>query len=149
MPLDMSCRTPCCRSGRRQAGQALRKLVPRSLHASWKPPASRRDPVQLLIDSNRHLLSHLLPLRNERMRASPFTFLRGSAALMAADLAETPTSGLPAQSCGDCHLANFGAFFSPEGTPLFDVNDFDETLPAPFEWDGSALHPPRSWMQGA
>jgi uncharacterized protein (DUF2252 family) len=120
---------------RRQAGQALRKVIPRSLHASWKAPASRRDPVQTLIDSDRHLLSHLLPIRYGRMRASPFTFLRGAASVMAADLAETPTSGLWAQSCGDCHLANFGTFASPGGAPVFDVNDFDETLPAPFEWD--------------
>ena len=120
---------------RRQAGQALRKVVPRSLHASWKPPANRRDPIQTLIDSDRHLLSHLLPIRYGRMRTSPFTFMRGTAAIMAADLAQTPTSGLWAQSCGDCHLANFGTFASPEGTPVFDVNDFDETLPAPFEWD--------------
>jgi uncharacterized protein (DUF2252 family) len=120
---------------RRQAGQALRKVVPRSLHASWKPPPNRRDPIQTLIDSDRHLLSHLLPIRFGRMRASPFTFMRGAASIMAADLAETPTSGLWAQSCGDCHLANFGTFASPEGTPVFDVNDFDETLPAPFEWD--------------
>ena len=120
---------------RRQAGQALRKVVPRSLQAAWKPPANRRDPVQLLIESNRHLLSHLLPLRYGRMRASPFAFLRGSAAIMAADLAHTLGVGIRVQSCGDCHLANFGTFASPEGTPVFDVNDFDETLPAPFEWD--------------
>ena len=120
---------------RRQAGQALRKVVPRSLHASWKPPSGRRDPIQTLIDSDRHLLARLLPIRYGRMRASPFTFMRGAAAIMAADLAETPASGLWAQSCGDCHLANFGTFASPVGTPVFDVNDFDETLPAPFEWD--------------
>ena len=120
---------------RRQAGQALRKVAPRSVHASWKPPPSRRDPVQTLIDTDRHRLSHLLPIRYGRMRVSPFAFLRGSAAVMAADLAETPASGLWAQSCGDCHLANFGTLASPEGTPIFDVNDFDETLPAPFEWD--------------
>ncbi len=120
---------------RRQAGQALRKVVPRSLHASWKPSVNRRDPIQTLIDSDRHLLSHLLPIRYGRMRASPFTFLRGAASVMAADLAETPTSGLWTQSCGDCHLANFGTFASPDGAPVFDVNDFDETLPAPFEWD--------------
>ncbi|HEY3848388.1 MAG TPA: DUF2252 domain-containing protein [Acetobacteraceae bacterium] len=120
---------------RRQAGQVLRKVVPRSLHASWKPRFDRRDPVQTLIDSDRHLLSHLLPIRYGRMRASPFAFMRGAAAVMAADLAQMPTSGLWAQSCGDCHLANFGTFASPEGMPVFDVNDFDETLPAPFEWD--------------
>src|SRR3984885_12413784 len=120
---------------RRQAGQVLRKVLPRSLHATWKPSPNRRDPIQTLIDNDRHLLSPLLPIRYGRMRASPFTFMRGAAAIMAADLAETPASGLWAQSCGDCHLANFGTFASPEGTPVFDVNDFDETLPAPFEWD--------------
>jgi len=126
-------------SERRQAGQALRKVVPRSLHASWKAPSNRRDPVQTLIDTDRHRLSHLLPIRYGRMRASPFAFMRGSAAVMAADLAETPASGLSAQSCGDCHLGNFGTFASPEGTPVFDINDFDETLPAPFEWDVKRL----------
>ncbi len=120
---------------RRQAGQALRKVVPRSLHASWTPPSDRHDPVRTLIDGDRHRLSRLLPIRYGRMRASPFTFMRGGAAIMAADLAGTPISGLRAQSCGDCHLANFGTFASPEGAPVFDVNDFDETLPAPFEWD--------------
>ncbi len=120
---------------RRQAGQALRKIVPRSLHATWKPAVNRRDPVQLLIESNRHLLSHLVPLRYGRMRASPFAFLRGSAAIMAADLAQTHNLGLRVQSCGDCHLANFAMFAAPDGTPVFDLNDFDETLPAPFEWD--------------
>src|ERR1700749_4633994 len=120
---------------RRQAGQALRKVVPRSLHASWKPPASRRDPVQTLIDTDRHRLSHLLPIRYGRMSGSAFACLRCSASIIAADLAETPASGLWAQSCGACHLANFGTFASPEGAPVFDINHFDETLPAPFEWD--------------
>ena len=124
---------------RRQAGQALRKLVPRSLHAVWRPPSERADPVQLIIDGDRHRLSHLLPLRYERMRGSAFAFMRGTSAIMAADLAGTPASGLRVQSCGDCHLANFGTFASPEGTPVFDVNDFDETLPAPFEWDVKRL----------
>jgi uncharacterized protein (DUF2252 family) len=120
---------------RRQAGQTLRKVVPRSLHAVWKPSSTRHDPIQTLIENDRHLLSHLLPIRYGRMRASPFAFMRGGAAIMAADLAETPTSGLWTQACGDCHLANFGTFASPEGAPVFDVTDFDETLPAPFEWD--------------
>ncbi|MBV9251133.1 MAG: DUF2252 domain-containing protein [Acetobacteraceae bacterium] len=120
---------------RKRAGRGLRKVVPRRLHADWHPPANRRDPIQILIENTRHMVSHLLPLRYERMRASPFAFLRGSAAIMAADMATTTTSGLWVQSCGDCHLANFGTFASAEGTPVFDVNDFDETLPAPFEWD--------------
>ena len=120
---------------RRQAGQNLRKLVPRSLHATWTPPADREDPVKRLIETDRHRISHLLPIRYDRMRAAPLAFLRGAAAIMAADLAATPASGLWVQACGDCHLNNFGAFASPEGTAVFDVNDFDETLPAPFEWD--------------
>jgi len=120
---------------RRQAGQSLRKQVPRSLHAHWSPPPARRDPVDILIETGRSRIASLLPIRYERMRASAFGFFRGSAAIMAADLAHTPISGLWVQACGDCHLANFGTFSSPEGTPVFDCNDFDETLPAPFEWD--------------
>jgi uncharacterized protein (DUF2252 family) len=122
-------------AARRQAGHALRKLVPRSLHAAWTPAADRRDPVQVLIESGLHRIPSLLPIRYGRMRVSPFSFLRGAAAIMAADLAGTPSSGLVVQSCGDCHHLNFGTFLSPEGVPVFDVNDFDETLPAPFEWD--------------
>jgi len=120
---------------RRQAGQALRKAVPRGVHVHWVPSATRRDPVDILIESGRHRIASLLPIRYDRMHASPFAFFRGAAAIMAADLADTPTTGLWVQACGDCHLANFGTFSSPEGTPVFDVNDFDETLPAPFEWD--------------
>ena len=120
---------------RRQLGQALRKIVPRSAHAHWAPAAARRDPVDMLIESGRHRIARLLPIRYDRMRATPFGFFRGGAAIMNADLADTPTTGLWVQACGDCHLANFGTFASPEGIPVFDVNDFDETLPAPFEWD--------------
>jgi uncharacterized protein (DUF2252 family) len=124
---------------RRQAGQALRKVVPRMMHAHWAPSASRRDPVDILVETGRHRIASLLPIRYDRMRASAFGFFRGGAAIMAADLADTPVTGLWAQACGDCHLANFGTFASPEGTPVFDVNDFDETLPAPFEWDVKRL----------
>jgi uncharacterized protein (DUF2252 family) len=120
---------------RRLAGRALRKIVPRSLHADWKAPANRPDPIDILIESGRHRIADLLPIRYERMRSSPFAFMRGAAAVMAADLAATPSTGLWVQASGDCHMANFGTFASPEGTPVFDVNDFDETLPAPFEWD--------------
>ena len=120
---------------RRQAGQALRKIVPRSAHAQWTPKPTRRDPVDILIESSRHRIGSLLPIRYDRMRSTAFTFFRGAAAIMAADLATMPTTDLSVQACGDCHLANFGTFASPEGTPIFDVNDFDETLPAPFEWD--------------
>jgi uncharacterized protein (DUF2252 family) len=122
-------------AARRDAGRAVRKLVPRSLQAVWKPPYDRTDPVQTLIDSDRHRVSQLLPIRYGRMRGSPFAFMRGAAAIMAADLAATTASGLWAQSCGDCHLANFGTFASAEAVPVFDITDFDETLPAPFEWD--------------
>jgi uncharacterized protein (DUF2252 family) len=120
---------------RREAGHALRRLVPRSLHATWQPPSDRRDPVDMLIETSRHRISSLLPIRYGRMRQSPFAFLRGSAVVMAADLATTPTSGISVQSCGDCHLANFGIYSAVDGAPIFDVTDFDETLPAPFEWD--------------
>jgi uncharacterized protein (DUF2252 family) len=136
MPLEhMQMATVLPATERRQAGQALRKIVPRSLHAHWAPASTRRDPVDILVESGRHRIASLLPIRYDRMRASPFTFFRGAAAIMAADLADTPMTGLWVQACGDCHLANFGTFSSPEGTPVFDVNDFDETLPAPFEWD--------------
>jgi uncharacterized protein (DUF2252 family) len=120
---------------RRQDGHALRKLVPRSLHGAWTPPANRPDPVQTLIESGLHRIPSLLPIRYGRMRQSPFDFLRGAAAIMAADLAATPSTGIRVQACGDAHHYNFGTFFSPEGRAVFDVNDFDETLPAPFEWD--------------
>jgi uncharacterized protein (DUF2252 family) len=120
---------------RQEAGRALRKNIPRSAHAGWSRPAGRADPVTALVESLRQDISHLLPIRYDRMSASPATFLRGAASIMAADLAHTPASGLWVQACGDCHLHNFGTFATPEGTPIFDINDFDETLPAPFEWD--------------
>jgi uncharacterized protein (DUF2252 family) len=136
MPLEHMHTVPVLPAAeRRQAGQSLRKLVPRSLHSHWAPSTGRRDPMDILAESGRHRIASLLPIRYDRMRASPFAFFRGAAAIMAADLADTPTTGLRVQACGDCHLANFGTFASPEGTPVFDVNDFDETLPAPFEWD--------------
>jgi uncharacterized protein (DUF2252 family) len=124
---------------RRRAGQGLRRLVPRNQHAGWTPPPDRRDPLQILTETSRHRISWLLPIRYGRMQTSPFSFLRGSAAVMAADLATTPTSGIWVQSCGDCHLANFGIYSGLDGTPVFDVIDFDETLPAPFEWDVKRL----------
>ena len=105
----------------------------------WQPPANRRDPVEILIEQGKNRIEELLPVRYARMKADPFAFLRGAAAIMAADLASLPATGLRVQSCGDCHLANFGAYASPEGTPVFDINDFDETLPAPFEWDVKRL----------
>ncbi len=120
---------------RRNAGTALRQATKRAGHGEWHVPSGRADPVQVLIDQGRTRIQDLLPLRYGRMQGSAFAFLRGAAAVMAADLASTPQSGLRVQACGDCHLANFGAYRSPEGSPVFDINDFDETLPAPFEWD--------------
>jgi uncharacterized protein (DUF2252 family) len=120
---------------RRAKGKALRDAVPRASQAGWKAPRKRRDPVELLSESNKGRVESLIPIRFGRMSASPFAFYRGSAALMAADLATTPTSGLRVQACGDAHLMNFGAFATPERNVIFDINDLDETLPAPFEWD--------------
>jgi uncharacterized protein (DUF2252 family) len=116
-------------------GKAARARVPRASHAAWKPPAKRADPVALLEEQARSRIPELVPLRYARMLASRFAFFRGGAAIMAADLAGTPQSGLHAQICGDAHLANFGGFASPEGDLVFDINDFDETLPGPWEWD--------------
>jgi uncharacterized protein (DUF2252 family) len=120
---------------RRAKGKALRRAAPRQDHAAWEPPEGRRDPVELLSESNEGRLSALIPIRFGRMMQSPFAFYRGSAALMAADLASTPKSGLMVQACGDAHLMNFGGFATPERNIVFDINDLDETLPAPWEWD--------------
>jgi uncharacterized protein (DUF2252 family) len=123
------------RSERLAAGKALRVGVPRESHADAKVPGKGRDPIAILEASNRGRLQDLVPIRYGRMVRSPFTFLRGSAALMAHDLAALPTTGIRVQACGDCHLLNFGAFATPERNLVFDLNDFDETLPAPWEWD--------------
>jgi uncharacterized protein (DUF2252 family) len=120
---------------RRGMGNALRDQVPRASQAGWQAPDNRRDPVELVSESNAGRVENLIPIRFGRMAASPFAFYRGSAALMAADLATTPTSGIRVQACGDAHLMNFGAFATPERNVIFDINDLDETLPAPFEWD--------------
>lgn len=118
------------------AGKALRSALPRELHAAWKPLSERqRDPIAILEVSNRDRLPELIPIRHGRMLRSPFTFLRGTAVLMAHDLATTVSTGLQVQACGDCHLMNFGLFATPERRLVFDINDFDETLPAPWEWD--------------
>ncbi len=120
---------------RRAAGRELRNKVPRSSHAGWTPAADRPDPLSLLEEQNRSRLAHLVPLRYARMVASPFAFLRGSAVVMAQDLAATPVTGIQVQICGDAHLSNFGIYATPERNQVFDVNDFDETLPGPWEWD--------------
>ena len=124
---------------RRAEGKALRDAAPRSAHAGWKPPKGRRDPVEVVSESNAGRLEHLVPIRFGRMSDSAFAFYRGAAALMAADLAHTPASGLRVQACGDAHLMNFGGFATPERNIIFDINDLDETLPAPFEWDVKRL----------
>jgi len=124
---------------RRAKGAEWRRQVPLSAQAEWKVPANRADPIEVLIEQGKNRIAELLPLRYARMKTDPFAFLRGAAAIMAADLASGPSTGLRVEVCGDCHLANFGAYATPEGTPVFDVNDFDETLPAPFEWDVKRL----------
>lgn len=115
------------------AGKAARQTVPRSDHAAWEPAA--RDPRQILSRQDESRVPELVPIRYERMLASPFAFFRGGAAVMATDLATTPTTGLEAQLCGDAHLSNFGIFSAPDRRLVFDCNDFDETCRGPFEWD--------------
>jgi uncharacterized protein (DUF2252 family) len=124
---------------RMKDGKALRKSFRRSDHARFSVPRDRIDPVTILEESDRGRIKNLVPIRHKRMMKSPFTFLRGLAALMAADLASTPSTGLRTQSCGDCHLQNFGGFATPERNVIFDINDFDETMSAPFEWDVKRL----------
>ncbi len=124
---------------RRAQGKALRDSVPRVSHGSWKAPKHRRDPINLLRESNKRRLPQLVPIRFGRMLQSPFAFFRGAAAIMAADLASTSVSGIRVQACGDAHLSNFGGFATPERRVVFDINDFDETLPAPWEWDVKRL----------
>ncbi len=120
-------------------GKSLRATVPRASHAGWKADAGRRGCLDLLTESNLGRLPELIPIRYGRMLQSPFTFYRGSAALMAYDLSTTPSTGIRVQACGDCHLLNFGLFATPERHLVFDLNDFDETLPAPWEWDVKRL----------
>src|SRR5689334_17590832 len=124
---------------REAKGRAARAAVPRSSHAAWAPPPDRSDPVSVLEAQEATRVPELVPLRHARMVASPFAFFRGAAAVMAADLAASPTSGIRVQACGDAHLVNFGGFESPERDMLFDINDFDETLPGPWEWDVKRL----------
>jgi hypothetical protein len=118
-----------------ELGRALRDRTARKHHGIWQPPANRRDPIEILIEQGESRLPDLLPVRYARMKPTPFTFLRGAAAVMAADLAVTPTSGLVVQAAGDCHCLNFGGFATPERRLAFDINDFDETAVAPWEWD--------------
>ena len=128
--------TPAERAAR---GKAARCELPRSAHADWEPAPMRRDPIDLLEDQAQTRLPELGPIRYGRMLESPFTFFRGAAYLMAADLADGPRTGLHAQLCGDAHLSNFGIFAAPDRRLVFSINDFDETLPGPFEWDVKRL----------
>ena len=120
-------------------GKAARAEVPRASHATFEPLSTRGDPVELLERQAKTRVPELVPIRYGRMLVSPFTFYRGAALIMAHDLAATPRSGLTVQCCGDAHLSNFGVFASPERRLVFDVNDFDETLPGPWEWDVKRL----------
>ena len=124
---------------RRARGKAERAEVPRNVHAGWEAPAMRRDPVDLLEEQAKTRVPELVPIRYGRMLVSPFTFYRGAAYIMAADLAGTARTGLHTQLCGDAHLSNFGAYAAPDRRLVLDVNDFDETLPGPFEWDVKRL----------
>ncbi|HEX5820967.1 MAG TPA: DUF2252 domain-containing protein [Solirubrobacterales bacterium] len=124
---------------RAAAGKAAREKVSRASHGDWEPAARRKDPVKLLEDQAKSRVQELVPIRYGRMLASPFTFYRGAAAIMAMDLAKTPESGIEVQLCGDAHLSNFGVFAAPDRRLVLDVNDFDETLPGPWEWDVKRL----------
>jgi uncharacterized protein (DUF2252 family) len=120
-------------------GRAARAEVPRASHATFEPSPNRRDPIEVLERQASTRVPELVPIRYGRMLVSPFTFYRGAAMIMAGDLAATPSSGLTVQCCGDAHLSNFGVFASPERRLVFDLNDFDETLPGPWEWDVKRL----------
>src|ERR1700733_4847786 len=124
---------------RMSQGKALRERVARASHAEWAAPSARPDVIKLLEHADRGRVPELLQIRYSRMRQSPFAFFRGSGAVMAWDLSKTPATGIRVQACGDCHAANFGGFGSPERLLVFDINDFDETLPAPWEWDVKRL----------
>ena len=116
-------------------GRSRRQVMSRAGHGEWAPAADRPDPIEVLLSANEGRVEELVPIRFGRMAVSPFTFLRGSAAVMATDLAAVPTTGLLVQACGDCHLMNFGLFATPERNVVFGLNDFDETMPGPWEWD--------------
>lgn len=132
-------RVPLAPADRAAIGRAARARAPRSRHAGWTAPADRRDPIEILQEEAQTRVPELVPIRYGRMLASPFAFYRGAAAIMASDLAPTPVSGLIVQACGDAHLLNFGVYAAPDRKLVFDVNDFDETLPGPWEWDVKRL----------
>ena len=124
---------------RAAAGKALREKIPRQQHGRWSEFKERPNPIDLLHRSDAGRIKKLLAVRYGRMLESPFAFYRGAAGVMAADLTRIPTTGLKVQACGDCHLLNFGGFATPERSVIFDINDFDETSPAPWEWDVKRL----------
>src|SRR5271156_3053208 len=123
----------------RKTGKGARKLASRSSQAAWEPGPDRVGPLEVLAEQDKTRVPELVPVRYGRMLASAFTFYRGAAAIMAAALAASPDSGLRVQLCGDAHLSNFGVFQAPDRRLVFDINDFDETLPGPFEWDVKRL----------
>jgi uncharacterized protein (DUF2252 family) len=127
------------RSERRKEGKALREKCPRAAQAEWKPRPKSEDTIKLLEESDTDRIPGLIPVKYQRMSVSPFTFFRGAAIIQARDLAKARVSGITVQACGDCHLSNFGGFASPERTLVFDINDFDETFPGPWEWDVKRL----------
>ncbi len=122
-------------TARMSRGKSLRKELPRSKQGDWQPPSDRPDPVETVMTANMGRVAELLPIKYGRMAASPFGYFRGAAALMARDLASMPRTSLLVQLCGDAHIQNLGAFASAEGNIVFDINDFDETIHGPWEWD--------------
>jgi uncharacterized protein (DUF2252 family) len=135
----MESSTRTSRAERRKQGKALREKCPRASQGEWQPRSKSQDIIKLLEESDADRIPGLIPVRYQRMSVSPFTFFRGSAIIQARDLANANVSGINVQACGDCHLANFGAFASPERKFIFDINDFDETFPGPWEWDVKRL----------
>ncbi|MFM8897120.1 MAG: DUF2252 family protein, partial [Actinomycetales bacterium] len=131
--------TPVTVADREGFGKLRRRACPRKTLGDWEPASERADPVAILIGQEQDRVPALVPIRHARMAASPFAFYRGTAAIMAADLGVMPTTELMTQLCGDAHLANFGLFASPERSVVFDLYDFDETAPGPFEWDVARL----------
>ena len=127
------------REHRAAVGKALRGKIPRKQHGRWKEAKGRPNPIDILRKADPRRMKELVPIRYGRMLQSPFSFYRGAAEVMASDLAQMPNTDLKVQACGDCHLMNFGGFATPERNIIFDINDFDETLPAPWEWDVKRL----------
>jgi uncharacterized protein (DUF2252 family) len=138
-PIPLKASAAVTHAERYAMGKGLREAWPRKAHAVWKAPSNRRDAVQQVLDAEKGRLPDLLPLRHGRMARSAFTFYRGAALTMASDLASTPSAGVRVQCCGDAHLSNFGGFATPERKIIFSINDLDETLPAPWEWDVKRL----------